>query len=158
MNKFLMVACLFVVGCGNSSDEIKHAPIDPVPTPEAPAPILETDLVPKRWIAVDGTDYIMVDLEHKFGTEEDMFHFRLCEGGPCYDYLFFAVGTFKLNPNNQLCFSELTYWNPPPANFFIQDTDPFCGSGVMKDGTMTVVFQTTRGQKTLQFVSQPLEF
>jgi hypothetical protein len=161
MNKILVLSCFFVIGCGGPNNESGPAPnttVPATPTPEKVAVITEEDLLLKRWTAVDNGKYVMIDLERAFGTDRNMFHLRFCEEKPCNDYLFFAVGTFNLNPNNQLCFSDVNYWNPPPEGFFVQSSEPFCGTGVLKDGTMTVDFLTTQGQKTLRLTSEPLEF
>ena len=147
---------LMCVGCGGTAEKDTLPPVST--PPEKAATITEEDLLAKKWTSVNDGKIIMIDLERAFGTDMNMFHFRFCEQKECNDYLFFAVGTFNLKPNNELCFSEVKYWNPPPEGFFIQDNKPFCGTGVLKDGAMTVDFLTTQGKTTLQFTSEILKF
>ena len=173
MKKIIAASILFI-GCGEPSSKIVHPVIDPVQAQYAP--LLENDLVQKRWVAKDNEDFVMVDIEHRGternddGTDKLMFHFRLCGDITCTDLKYFFVGIFKLQDGNDMCFSNITYWQDPPPDFFMQVKDvapsgstfkqaeDFCGFGFMVSDTLNVKIVGENETKTLEFKATNLSW
>lgn len=133
----LMAVTLWACEDGSTTPPIEPKQT-PVSIPSNPITITASTiddhfLSEKKWVAPHDEHFVTVTAEYGFDAEGNKltdgilrFHFWLCEKEDCSTgNLFFAVGSIT-GTGPQVCFSNITYWEPPPDNFFVKDNSDFC--------------------------------
>jgi hypothetical protein len=162
MNKIVIsgiVTSVLLVACGRPASDVVHPAIDPVQKP------ITTEQIEKiMWIAPDGDEFV------KLGMHDGMFHFWFCSDKECTNgNLFFTVGKYNIKGSNELCFTDITFWELPPPEFFIKNaiastdgygntiytTPDFCTfSTITSEGNLKAVVKGDTETKVLDFSNE----
>jgi hypothetical protein len=130
MNKIVIsgiVTSVLLVACGRPASDVVHPAIDPVQKP------ITTEQIEKiMWIAQDSGKAIKLGLSsyedtNTFETHKG-FHLWFCSDKDCNYEDFFVTGQYNIRGSNELCFTDIVFWNLPDleyeeiSKFFIKNS------------------------------------